>query len=416
MSSIKSINAVSTSTLADNAAMVAANGIPVIGNLVWFAVPDLTINESDLDSIGAAHGYATSSLPKPKNVTDAFRCATTPQQKRGESRQVRYLMRHVLDNATEIVRHVVRENVDRAGRKLSHTTIAEIKLDKAAERVWWAVKPEATANDRAVVEPMLQAAHDEFNATRGKLSGGEIHRWVMRQLNRMCHVSVHPNGGVYFVPSFADNALDRLGKFVAEVSRRSHMPHVWVQSPVLRVESIVNQIDTSAREDITASINELSAEVAELLNKETRPARDVIDERVKRLLEMRRKADTYTKLLGTKIEDVTIKGEIIDAQLDELLQRSTGAQADAVVTKLAAAAKSKGFRSQARGRDLIVSGRRSTLTLRSSTRGWLFKASTSRLLGAMTARDEFDAHKRTFKTKERDVAELLVATAIGNMT
>ena len=414
MSSIKSIKHVDVSTFANQSKLVSESGIPVIGNLVWFGIPDLTISEQDLEAIGRQHGFA--SLPRPKNAADAFRCATTPQQKRGESRQVRYLMRHVIDNAAEIVRHVVRENVDKHARKLGHVTVAEIKLDKSSERVWWSIKPEATGTDHAVVTPMLQAAHDEFNATRGKLSGGEIHRWTMRQLDRMCYVTVHPNGGVYFVPSFAQGSLDRLGQFVAAVSRRASLPHVWVQSPVLRVESIMRQIDDSVRTDITTTISELSAEVAELLQKETLPAKDVIDERVKRLLEMRRKADEYQKLLGTRIDDVAIKGEIIDAQLEELLQRATGgAQSDKVADKLIKAAKAKSFRVVVNGKHVVVNGRASQLKMTANTRGWTFKASTSRLLGEMTTRDEYDATSKTFKTKERDVAELVVSTAVSKM-
>ena len=388
-------------------------GLPLIGQLVWFATPDLNIAPADLAAAGRRHGFDPKDLPTIKNAVDAFRCATTPQQTKGESRQTRYLMRPVLDNEVEVLRKVVRETVDKQGRKLAHVEVANVRLERASGRFLWSLTSDADATDAEIVGKMMAEAQRDFETMRGALTRDEIHRWSMRQLAALNHVPVHPNGALYFVPGATNEKLNSLAAFLGELAG-SKQGHVWVQCPVPAVDSIVAQIKTGANETITRDIAEIQGEVADLLQRQTRPPEAMVQERVARLTAAMRRADEYRALLQLDTKKIDIQTEILNNQLDELLKRATGVQGDPVVEALQKAADAAYYKVTYEGRTAKTATRRGTVRVTANTQGWTIEASTAVLVGEMAKREDVAKVAQGYRMRTRDPeAALLFIKNVG---
>lgn len=384
-------------------------GLPLIGQLVWFATPDVTVTPTDLAAMGTRHGFDPKDLPTIKNAVDAFRCATTPQQTRGESRQTRYLMRPVLDNEVEVLRKVVREDVDKNGRKLNHVEVASVRLERASGKFLWCLMDGADPDDAAVVGKMMAQAQADFETMRGALTRDEVHRWAMRQLSSLNHVPVHPNGALYFVPGETNARLNALAGFLKDVAG-GRADFVWVQCPVLAVDSMVEQIKSGANNTITRDIAEIQAEVADLLQRQTRPPAAMVQERVSRLTAAMRRADEYRALLQLDTRKIDIQTEILNTQLGELLSRATGVQGDPVVEALQAAADKAYYKVTFEGRTAQAATRRGTVRVTANTQGWVIDATTAVLVGDLAKRPDVAKTPRGYrlKTKDPEVALLFV--------
>lgn len=399
-------------------AAASSAGLPLIGQLVWFNVPTISVTEAELNAIGARHGFNPDKLPGLKNPHDAFRVATTTQQHRGETRTNRFLMRPVAADEKEIIRHIIMETVDARGRKLTHEKVATLRLDKDTNSMSTWHEPGLGISAENVCQKMCNEAREEFRRLRNSIDSTDLHRWVMRELAAMCYVSVHPNGALYFVPMGARRRLDQLSAFIKDVcSRGSKEPATWVQCPVVAVEDMVAQVKDAAKLAVSKEIAEISADVADLLARDKRPAESVVQDRVARLIAARNMADEYEKLVSVNLDAVKVQGEIIDGQLNELLNRVNSTSGDAVTEKMESLAAAKNIRVHKHKRRVEIKGGGGTLRLDVNTSGWCVSVNATRLLGDMRTRPDVKKAGTwlVLRTKERDVAELAIETAITKM-
>ena len=109
---------------------VSDQRVGLLGHIVWHALPDVRIAESDLVKLAQQHGL--NDPPKMGCRSDAFRRATSPTSRRGESRSTRFLIRPVCDTGDKLVRHIVIERVDKLNVVLGHEAVAELTFDKAS--------------------------------------------------------------------------------------------------------------------------------------------------------------------------------------------------------------------------------------------------------------------------------------------
>lgn len=348
-----------------------AASVSVLGFVCWYSVCHLRVSESNLSSHAAACGL--KSYPKLGHPSDAFRRATSESQSRDGD--VRLLVRPVADDKVTIERHVILERLDRAGRSLGHTKVASLVFDKAAMTMRTRVVPGAAGSvaDETRVIALCDEARQRFDEYRTSLTGPEISRFVMRELDAMSNVTVHPNGGVYFVPVSHRDRLNNVRDFVRGLTPFAATHGDKATFAVLPVPDLDDQrktIEAGFADTMTAEINAVVADVADLLSRPSKPSDDAASAQLHRLAAAQRKAAEYQSLLNIAAGDIVNSLAMLDTQVQALVDRASKPDDD----QFFAAAIADGFDVRTKNRTAEIKYRsRPIATASTSDRGWALR-------------------------------------------
>lgn len=386
----------------------------VLGYVVWHAMADLRITPAQLQAVAARHGIGKT--PDLGDPSDAFRRATSPCQKRGESRKIRYLMRPVGQDDKTIVRHIVAERVDSAGKKLGHAAVAELVFDRATKTMRTGrinVGELHTPTEAKEVGDLMRKAEELFSEYRGSLTGDEMTRFVMRQLKAMSYVTVHPHGHVYFVPGNAGPNVERLRGFVRDLRPYAKDDSTFNVVPVPDVTEQRQMVMEGFVSSVQKDLAEVSGAVAELLGSGSKPNEATVNNRVGEIALIREKAKRYTDLLGTQVAEVEEALKILETQTGDLLDRASKPDEDAVIARVKLW---PGVEVNAKDRTAHLTRRGYRAVVRFNRRGWTVISQTT-IDPDLSARAEVSARAKaggwSATTAEADVAELFLKAALA---
>lgn len=403
----------SSATLDRIESKVADSKIGLLGYVVWFGLPDVVIQPSQLATIAA--GVDLKDTPSMGSTADAFRRATTTRTRRGENRTTRYLMRPVCDTGDSIVRHLIVEHVDTNGVKLGHAAATEVVFDKASRQMTWKTLDASLMTPE--VQEIIAEANADFVEFTTSLTGNEIQRWVMRQLDRLSHISVHPNGAVYFVPASRGDDARKLQKFIHSLA-----PYAKTKSevPTFRVIPIVDDVEqrASVKQDLSASVskelNTLIGDIAELLNRPSKPDQATAEHRLGQVGHMMAKVNEYEKVLGESLAEIKTKVEIVQAQAESLLERAASTEDPllALATKAGADVTFSDSRKSASLTNRLNPAR--SVSVKFNADGWSVSGSIKLRIEDLGARDEVTTHTDTWtaRTSDPEVAMLFIRKAL----
>lgn len=392
----------------------------LLGFVVWFALPDVRIVAGQLASLAMSAGL--TDTPAMGCKADAFRRATAPRSRRGESRLTRYMMRPVCDTGRELVRHLVVERVDPNNVSLGHVAVAEAKFNHDTEQMSFDGLPAVrtlTADEQQTVEDLVQEADANYAEFTTSLTGAEIQRWVMKQLEKMSHVSVHPRGAVYFIPQQRGGVLRQVQSLVNALKSYAKDPE---NQPVFTIVPVLD--DPEQRETVKAGLacgveselHTLTGEIAELLNRPSKPDSETAAFKVEQISAMLRKVAEYEKLLGGTMDDIRSSVEIVKLQADELIDRASAAT-DPLIDAAKAAGCLVEFSDSKRSATLSSKLNPSReISVRFNDSGWtvIGGVKNAAIAAELMDRDEFTGHDRkwTVKTADADVAMLYIRSAL----
>lgn len=391
-----------------------------LGVVTWYAIPDCRITPAQLAALAATAGIH-GNTPDLGAAADAFRRATSKRQIRSEDKTYRYLVRPVVDDSNEIVRHIVLEHVDKAGKTLSHHTIGSLTFDKARKVILTSM---ANAGPHTkIAQDMIDGARSDYAEYTTSLTGTELGRWLGRRLDNASRITVHPHGHVYFVPAAYGDEIARLQKFVRSLEpykvTSAAPPTMWAVA-VSDTSEDREMIAAGFKSSMLSDLGGVAGDVAELLGRPSKPETGTVQERISMIAAARLKAEEYKKLIGVHVDEIDAMLAMLAVQVDELLDRATGKKADALIEacqreKLTVTVKDSTARVSMRYR----SGRERHVTIRNNSDGWT--VSGSRPLATVNAaelkkRPEYKDNggsRWSVKTGDPDVAMLFVRSAMG---
>lgn len=408
----------SSATLDRVESKVTDGKVGLLGYVVWFGLPDVAIQPSQLATIAA--GVGLKDTPEMGSKADAFRRATTTRTRRGENRTTRFLMRPVCDTGDTIVRQLVIERVDTAAVKLGHVPVAEVTFDKAAGTMLWREFDEVkylSPDGVREVCAIEAESRDDFAEFTTSLTGHEIQRWVMRQLDSLSQIPVHPNGAVYFVPAPRGDDARRLQKFVHTLA-----PYAKDLSdvPTFRVVPVVD--DAEQREavgrDLASSVhkdlNTLIADIAEILNRPSKPDQATAEHRLGQVGHMMAKVNEYEKLLGESLTTLKDGVGIVRLQAEVLLERAASTE-DPLLALAKAAGVEVVFSDSKKSASLSnpLNPSRS-VSVKFNADGWSVCGAIKLRIEDLGARPEVETHKDkwTARTSDPEIAMLFVRKAL----
>lgn len=179
---------------------------PIIGNLVWFSVPDIEIACEDLIRLAALAGLNEKYIPAPIRAADAFRRATSDIEgilKPGKIFVERLTVREVESTKERIVRKLIKEVRDKKDVCLSFEQIGIFVFDRESERM-----KVVTVTEESI--GIMRKAEQLFERYRNSFVSIHVRRIIKNVLTDCRAIIVRPAGAVYFVPIACQSTLDSL--------------------------------------------------------------------------------------------------------------------------------------------------------------------------------------------------------------
>lgn len=296
--------------------------INFLGNLVWFSLSDLRINRDHLQLAFFEAGIDESLLPKPINPRDAFRRATKVAEIKESldgDRTLNLLVREVKNESDKMIRHVVREIVDKQNVRLEYTPIVELILEGDTLKL----QPLELLYD--VERDIVRALYEEFNIAKDHYGYTHIRKVIMDILETTSPVSVRPSGGVYFVPLQYEPTLrslqtliNRLRDYSVATTTRSRMDMI----PVIDASERREMIEESLEDQVKKESESLIAEMSQLISGERKVSIKTAQGYVERVRKLGALITEYEQLLETQLSEAQSHREIAMRQAMALLEKT----------------------------------------------------------------------------------------------
>lgn len=182
-----------------------------IGHLFWYSIGDDLYGRNLLEQALVQTGLSQGFMPHVIRLVDAFRRATKDVEANlnlGNGVSENYMIRDVYADNHTAVRHIVKEQVDSKGKRLSYfENEAVLSLDKKAEIMSF------SADSSSYSWELCQESTRLFETFKNHHNGQAVRSMVQSILKTLSPTPVRPSGGVYFVPATYDEELERLTNF-----------------------------------------------------------------------------------------------------------------------------------------------------------------------------------------------------------
>ena len=182
-----------------------------IGHLFWYSIGDDLYGRNLLEQTLVQTGLSQGFMPHEIRLVDAFRRATKDVEANlnlGNGVVENYMIRDVYADNHTVVRHIVKEQVDSKGKRLSYyENEAVLILDKKVETMSF------SADSSSYSWELCQEATRLFETYKNHHNGQAVRSMVQSILKTLSPTPVRPSGGVYFVPAAYDEELQKLTSF-----------------------------------------------------------------------------------------------------------------------------------------------------------------------------------------------------------
>ncbi len=279
-----------------------------MGYLEWHTVSKCETQKDILKSKLRAHGFE-SYMPKEISPSDAFRRATSDIQKSkvetgNPDLYQNFLVREVYSDRFEIVRKIVIETVDKAGKALAYEPEeATIRYDKKLDTI------EYTASSK-VTEDLISEALSLWEKYKETYTERHIREVCFNILQDMSPISVKPSGGVYFIPESYSKTLISFLALVNELGESEGF-----KVPVIRNDENTDMVRRKLQDHIKSAI----FEAAEVLKGEC--LKGVANAKLTLVKQVITDFSEYQRVLQDELADMDGSLELLKAQARKIVEK-----------------------------------------------------------------------------------------------
>jgi len=302
---------------------LADGGDAPLGMMVWYSIPDLKITQGEVERLARDAGL--SSFPKLCHRNDAFRRATAASQHRETSNPTRFLMRPIKNSGTELVRQIVVERVNKAGKTLAHLNAITITYDTDAAKIGFKTAEhfnDLNTFERDVVADLSNKVTEDFDRHANTLDNRTLTQFAMKCMSRLDMLALRPSGGLYFVPSYRTYAVNALVSFFRSLASYKVNADPLIFSAVPVGQSNRDELVGGALSSLNSEIEQLVGRIAETVAKASDPKAkqraSTVESRVDELADLRSKIARLRKTFGDAMTDVDVRVELLDAAASSL--------------------------------------------------------------------------------------------------
>lgn len=251
-----------------------------LGFIAWFSVEEAPYDGAAMTKDFDRLNLNTALLPKPLRPDNAFEKASMAIDGQkysvsdGKANHTAEILIREVTRDTQIVRQLIREVKDSAGRRLLYQPVGELvfykpqtkggKVDPASARVRATLVGDPTvvsASERPLLEAYIQKFDDAYRRYRDFHDSQKVRGILRNYLLYLNAVQMKP--GVYFVHSSRRDELERLQEFANNLQEfngdhtASMMLLPLADLPHLRTE-VVNVFQREAEKDLATVVAEIA--------------------------------------------------------------------------------------------------------------------------------------------------------------
>lgn len=287
----------------------------LLGYLTFQKIEDVRIHKNDLGALFDAHGLPRTFLPHEIKPHDAFRRATaraagTIEIDNGGTKQTaRLLVREVLTDNKQVIRHLVREIIDNKNVALDYATVGKMLFNRATNSLFVGWSNEYLAEYD--YEKHLEDINTLFQDWTQFHTKDTVRNIVTKMIGSLNPVSVQHGGRATFIPKYGKDTLFSLKEMVAALPGGQSSIEIL---PLVDAEEVRDLIAKRAEEAVAGELNELSGAFAELLTKTPTLTTNQVKRYVSKFVELQQKTKEYQKLVNRNML-------VINAQVQAALAR-----------------------------------------------------------------------------------------------
>ena len=307
-----------------------ANGVPdelTLGSIVWYSVADPQITYEEMVTVATTAGIDLDLLPNRVAPSDAFRRACKEVDRKdkkplpwnGTGKHYTFMVRHIVDNATEVERHLVFETIDKNGRKLGHEDVGILLFDKKASTIKWSNLVDSVAYPTlaALVEDQHTALEKAYQHNVKHIDPQGIRHAVRQQLGLLQAIQVRPRGGVYFVPVSESEGVEALKRFLGAFGNESAFHALPLMDTTDQRGMIQNTFETSVHEESLALISELR----KVKNTKKKLTKNQWQKYRTRFNELSRATSAYSDLVSDELDRAKTELTALHTNIMDILEK-----------------------------------------------------------------------------------------------
>lgn len=293
----------------------------VLGRLWWYSLSELIIAHDKVRDALAACGLAHLTPQVPKD-TDVFKRVSTnakrtrvPTNKAGVVKN--YLIRDVSDEDGVLLRRVVVETKNAAGKRLSYDPAVDVTFDKEQGTIKFErISDLQRVNNDSMLTEITDQILESYDRERGSLNNYAIRELIRKVLTRSGATCVRESGGVYFLLEDRCETMDALEPFFDIFDPEVVNVH---SLPVPDNEKQRGMVRRAFEAESAGRLDILMGEIAEV----RRDGKPISQERYERLMteyqDLVTKTATYGKVLEHSLGNVETRLQLASAQVVQLV-------------------------------------------------------------------------------------------------
>ena len=288
---------------------------------------------ADLTAEGLGH-----LAPKPTAVSDLWRKATSAAARKGVEiggKRLNILIRKLKDDETEIIRSVVLETVDEAGKVLAYEESAHIVFNKETEKM----RVKRLVDVGGVADDVIQELRDSFDA---RLRGGDVmvdqrkkrvsvpgytkdqddlRSLITDVVKGLSAVPLRETGGVYFVPKAHADKLAAIERVAAKWQGAQCHSLPLIEDDPTDPNKQKGLVAGGVTASVVVDVDALLADIRETRNKANGgklPDRKAATF-VRKSKEIRARIQEYQELLEDGLEDASDRLRVLEATMTAIV-------------------------------------------------------------------------------------------------
>jgi len=295
---------------------------PLLGHLVWYSLRDVRISKQDLMQLLIKHNIDPNNAPPEIRAPDAFRRATSTITNRspsniGQGKLETIMVREVVSDVDEIVRHIIREETDSQNKVIDYRKIGQIVFNRHLEKMTVGIDPRYEHHKQKILK-----VYEEYTEY---YTGKHIREMVYKMLNSTCPVNVRPAGGVYFMSKAHSQMVTSLEGFVADINEwgtPETFEAVFESVPMLDVEKQRKLIFDKYESQCAYSVENTMKELTGLLNSDKAPSKIILEKYINTVKELKAGIGKYEDLLERDMIISRTKCQLLQEQVKQLLDKA----------------------------------------------------------------------------------------------
>lgn len=300
----------------------------IMGFYALFTVPDEPVSASKLNRLWISEGLPHELIPNSRQAKNAFQVAARSIENRSRKtdsnkRRIEIEVDPVTEDADRVVYQVTKLARDQFNEVIDHPKAMKLTFDKNTELMTWEGIDKLNDMDESDLKGLFDLIQNHYDRNAKKVPGSRVRSGVRKLMKEIGAVNIRKRTGgtgVYFVPKDRKEDLDSLQTVLTELYGEKAELHLI---PAASASGERELVERHLNANVSSEIDGLMAEVADALKGEGRKMRK---DRVGNILQQRKflgeHRENYVNLLGTSLEEIEVKLDLLDQQLESLVLSS----------------------------------------------------------------------------------------------